>query len=213
MLVKLKTFLENINFDCTTSLRLYNYCSNNPLRYIDPDGEFTVSIGFQGAAGAGSSGAIEGGIKIGFSEEGFSSGLYKSISIGSEFGVSSFAGISISVDLFSNGVKTEKSQSFIVGGSYDKFMGLGLDVAYDLNSKDFSLSASKGIKGGAFKIGFADAPSVGEIHFLYNTTETIETHDIYIQYIEPYLIKGAIEIKKLEYNIVDYIFQNILKGY
>ena len=172
-----------------------------------------LSIGFQGAAGAGSAGAIEGGIKIGFSEEGFSSGLYKSMSIGSEFGVSSFAGISVSFDWFSKGVKTEKSQSFIVGGSYDKFMGLGFDVAYDLNSGDFSVSTSKGIKGGSFKIGLADAPSVGEIHLLYNTTETIETHDIYSRYVEPYLIKGAIKIKNLEYSIRDYLFENILKGY
>ena len=98
----------------TTNCHLYHYAGNNPVRYVDPEGRFTVSIGFQGAAGAGSAGAIEGGIKIGFSEEGFSSGLYKSMSIGSEFGESSFAGISVSFDWFSKGVKTEKSQSLLL---------------------------------------------------------------------------------------------------
>ena len=92
-------------------------------------------------------------------------------------------------------------------------MGIGVDISYGLDFREFSGSFSKGFQSSSLKFGFGNSETVGEFHFLYNTTETVESSDIYSKYIAPPITEISIKIKQIEYNIRDYIFEKILQGY
>ena len=156
---------SNINF------HLYHYAGNNPIRYSDPDGRIVIHFGIQGNAGAGVGGLLESGFKIGISKEGFSFGVYSSESVGAEFGVVAFFGITIGVDFNSKKVETSTSESISVGGSADALLGIGLDASMDVKSKSMDISASKGF---AIKAGVGASSTAVEGHMLYTTTQTQE---------------------------------------
>jgi RHS repeat-associated protein len=192
----------------TINLNLYHYAGNNPIKYTDPDGKFVFNIGVAASGGAGVAGAVETGVSVGYSQEkGITFGTYTSESIGSEFGVSTFAGLIVNADVKSKGVETGNSRAMVIGGSCDKVLGVGIDVSYDLDSRKIDVIGSKGLKGGSLKIGVADAPTVGEVHILYNTTQTkgFSLRDIGE--------KIGQRISNFEKQVTNYIIDKTLEGY
>ena len=149
----------------------FAYCHADPINHIDPDGYLTVSITFNGSAGAGASTTAGGGIIFGFSfEKGFSSGLIESHSIGAQQGSSAGGGISITVDPAAKEVVSGTSTSLTIGGSANMPIGVGLggDVSADLETKQASFSVG-------ISAGFS---TPGEVHQSYTITNTITDTDL-----------------------------------
>ena len=149
----------------------FAYCHADPINHIDPDGYLTVSITFNGSAGAGASTTAGGGIIFGFSfEKGFSSGLIESHSIGAQQGSSAGGGITITVDPAAKEVVSGTSTSLTIGGSANMPIGVGLggDVSADLETKQ-----------GSFSVGIsAGFGTPGEVHQSYTITNTITDSDL-----------------------------------
>jgi RHS repeat-associated protein len=73
-------------------MNIYSYVLNNPYRYTDPTGLWTLQLGGSGSAGAGVGGTFGFGIIFGYSEEGgFQIGHYGS------YGAGIYGGASISL--------------------------------------------------------------------------------------------------------------------
>ena len=149
----------------------FAYCHADPINHIDPDGYLTVSITFNGSAGAGASTTAGGGIIFGFSfEKGFSSGFIESHSIGAQQGSSAGGGITITVDPTAKEVVSGTSTSLTIGGSANMPIGVGLggDVSADLETKQ-----------GSFSVGIsAGFGTPGEVHQSYTITNTITDSDL-----------------------------------
>lgn len=197
---------------------LYHYAGNNPVKYTDPDGRFSISIGLQGHAGAGVAGTVESGIKIAFSwKKGISFGVYSTESIGAEFGVSAFTGVVVGASLREKEVETGESQALVIGGSCEELIGGGIDVSMDLDTKKIDVGVSKGVKGVSLKIGAGVNPTVGEVHVMYSTTQQVSGKDIYETYIKPKLDSVARDFDRkmdnLEQQIKNYYQEQMEEAY
>ena len=165
------------------NLHLYHYAGNNPIKYEDPTGEWVLSIGFFGSAGAGAGGSVSGGVAIGYSKEkGITMGIFSSESIGADFTANASAGVSVSLDVFSTGVESGITQTMTIGGSADIGISVGGDITLDLDTKELGLTigASKakgtgGNTGSSVKFGAGVSVTGGEVHARYNSTQTKAT--------------------------------------
>ena len=165
------------------NLHLYHYEGNNPVKYTDPTGEWVVSIGFFGSAGAGAGCSVSGGVAIGYSKEkGITMGIFSSESIGAEFVPNASGGVFASLDVFSTGVESGITQTMTIGGSADIGISVGGDITLDLDTKELGLTigASKGKgtggnTGSSVKLGAGVSVTGGEVHARYNSTQTKAT--------------------------------------
>ena len=165
------------------NLHLYHYAGNNPVKYTDPTGEWVLSIGFFGSAGAGAGGSVSGGVAIGYSKEkGITMGIFSSESIGAEFAPNASGGVFTSLDVFSTGVESGITQTMTIGGSADLGISVGGDITLDLDTKELGLTidASKakgagGNTGTSAKLGVGVSVTGGEVHVRYNSTQTKAT--------------------------------------
>lgn len=188
---------------------------DNPVRYMDPDGEWVLNIDVFGSAGAGFGGSVSGGFSIGYSKEkGVTFGVFTSESIGAEFSADASAGISVSLDVFSDGVESGTSRTMTIGGSADIGVSVGSDLTIDIDSKDvdvsIGVSKSKGTGGNigaGVKIGIGASATAGEAHVRYNSTQTKATS------LNEVLDKAAQKMSNLENAIKDYCIEKTLEIY
>ena len=202
----------------TVNLSLFHYAGNNPIRYVDPDGKFSICIGFQGQAGAGDAVTVESGVKIAFSwKKGFSFGIYSTERIGAEFGVSAFSGLVVTANIKEDEVVSGESKALVMGFSSEEIIGGGIEVSVDIDNLTSDLSLSKGLKGISLKIGAGVSPTVGEAHVMYSVTQTASGKDLYEAYIKPKLdpISKKFDKKITEINqeINDYYKEKMEQAY
>jgi hypothetical protein len=132
----------------TVNLHLYHYAGNNPLKYTDPNGKWTFSLGVSGniTFGGGWGGGL--GFALGYSKtDGISIGFYAT---GGETQGTLSAGIGITGSLNVNADSVRDLE-----GSGQKSLGVsapigGIDIATDENYKldplsGFSVTVGKGV--------------------------------------------------------------------
>ena len=168
----------------------FAYCYADPINHIDPNGYWTVSITFNGAAGAGTETTGGVGVVIGFSfEKGLSFGLVETHSIGAQQGATAGIGISVGINFSEKEVVSGTSTSLTVGGSGNASiagmpLGIGLDASTDLETKQTAVSIGIG----------AGIGTAVEVHQLYTVTNTLAHKDLtqmLIDYMTPSVIKQA----------------------
>ena len=128
----------------------YAYVSHNPVIYVDPTGEETISFGMFVSGSSGISGKLESGIAIGFDKKRkvLSIGIYSTVGAGGAMGTGVSGGITAAAT-GADSVGDLKSKSTTVGGS-GGFLGiLGYDVTVPAKSdnllEDTAISVSAGM--------------------------------------------------------------------
>jgi len=128
----------------------YAYVSNNPVIYVDPTGEETISFGMFVSGSSGISGKLESGIAIGFDKKRkvLSIGIYSTVGAGGAMGAGVSGGITAAAT-GADSVRDLEGASTTVGGS-GGFLGvLGFDVTVPTKSdnllEDTAISVSAGM--------------------------------------------------------------------
>ena len=130
-------------------VNLYAYVGGNPVLFTDPQGLWTLQLGFSGTGGAGGGGTAGGGIVLGYSRDsGFQFGTYK-IGGGGGFGG---VGGSVSLDATWSGNTDINQLSGIagtVGGSVNvlPIVSAGGEVGFNEGAHP-SYTGSLGFGGG-----------------------------------------------------------------
>ena len=132
-------------------LNLYAFCENSPNNRHDPRGFFAIAVGVTGSAGAVSGVGLGSGIVIGYSKKcGFTSGRYKTGSIGSHIGMSASLGVSLTVFPGADSVNDMAGTTSNAGGSGKALLGGGVEVSVPLdgNIRGIGISISGGVGAG-----------------------------------------------------------------
>ena len=150
--------LPNDGIYNSKNLGLYSYTGNNPVVYIDPDGEVTLKIGWLITGEiAVKAGSIEKGIILGFDfEEGFQIGKYTTIYKGkfaTDVGI--FGGIKVGFSTAKN-IMWLKGKSLDISGTFGMPVGIQGGLEYNV---------------GGLNLDKKEGPFIGEHSYF-----SIETH-------------------------------------
>ena len=131
-------------------LNRYSYARNNPYRYVDPNGKWTVQVGGSATGGAGGAGTLGGGVIFGYSQQGgFQGGLYSLGGGGGYLGSSGTAALDLS---YSNNDHIEDIEGFTYtsGGSATlaALGGIGgLSLGGEVNDPTDDFDSKEGLLG------------------------------------------------------------------
>jgi hypothetical protein len=144
------------------NMHVYHYAGNNPVKYTDPDGKWSFSLGVGVNAGAGTGGQASAGVSIGYSkEEGLSIGFFTSKSLGSVFGATAGVNVNVTVAPSAKSVTDASGMSVTIGGTGGEGLVLGGDLNINLDGSGESYSGNIG----------AGIGSPGEGHIMITSTE------------------------------------------
>jgi hypothetical protein len=149
------------------NLHLYHYAGNNPVKYVDPDGKFVITIGISGNAHMGL--GIQGGMGIAISiskEKGFDLGVYANTGLMGSGPLPS-AGLGVTL-----GINPEAKEIHDIDG-ISSSMGGGIGpISIDIGSNENGEPDIVG-SGGNVTIGHKSTPS-GNISIVATRTATLK---------------------------------------
>ncbi|NIZ41033.1 RHS repeat-associated core domain-containing protein [Entomospira entomophila] len=171
------------------NLQTYHYAGNNPIKYVDPTGEWTFRVGITGSAGAGNGVTGGAGVVFGRSEEkGWQVGVYVTGGGGSAVGISASAGIEGGYAGGDNvNISDLDGASMSVGGSA---VVVGLDVSTSLDG-----SGIMEVSGNA-SIGVG-TPVEGHANLTVTKTASMSTTDLKnkVNEVKTQVVDKANEVK------------------
>ena len=153
-----------------------SYVSNNPLRWIDPLGLWTLQIGIGVNGGAAAGGSASAGVVIGYSEEsGFQFGGYATFGGGGYSGASGSITADVTVSE-NDDINDLSGTAFTVGSSGGEGVSFGYEAnvpAFSNTSPSHTVSVGPGAGTPIETHGFATRTSVTEIS--WSSVRTIAT--------------------------------------
>src|SRR5690554_5076660 len=148
----------------------YTYVGNNPIIAYDPNGLWTLQIGFSGTGGGGAGGTAGSGFVFGWSKgNGLQAGTYKTSGGGTFFGYSGSLTLDVSIS-GNNNINDLQGIAWTNGGSGGEGLVFGGEINVPLN-------APAGTKPSLTLSGGAGAGIPAEVHSFVTYTEINESVD------------------------------------
>jgi hypothetical protein len=121
-------------FSFTESMNWYSYTSNNPVKYVDPTGLFTLGLGLSGQGGVLGGGQAGFGMMLSLSKDGgIQFGGYISAGGGAHGPASGSLNLDFSFSGYEN-ISDTSGRSTEIGGSTS--LGIGLGISFTVNFPD-----------------------------------------------------------------------------